>query len=325
MQENKTVSITGGTGHLGVCLINMLLEQNYSVNALYVTKKPAVEHPNLKWVQGDITKPNSFDQLLDNSSVLIHSAGMISIGEKEAQKVYNINVNGTENVMNACLKQNIKMIYISSSAAVVETTNNEVYNEDRPYKTKNDFNYDWTKATAEKNVLDGVNNNNLDAFIIRPTAIVGPPDNKPSHFGQTILDMANYKMPIITTGGYNLVDVRDISQTIINSIDKGSKGEIYLIGGSYYSIKEIAKISNPSKNFFCMPLDILISLVPLINLYKKLFPLRWPITKESLITLKLAPKNMDCSKAKKQLNHSERPITETINDLLTWFRKKQQE
>lgn len=321
MQENKTVSITGGTGHLGACLINMLLDQNYIVNALYVTKKPTIEHPNLKWVQGDITKPRSFDQLLDNSSVLIHSAGMISIGEKEEQKVYNINVNGTENAIYACINQNVKMIYISSSAAVVETKNNEVYNEDRPYKTENDFTYDWTKATAEKIVLDSVKNKNLDALIIRPTAIIGPPDNKPSHFGQTILDMANYKMPIITTGGYNLVDVRDLSQTIINSIDKGTKGEVYLVGGSYYSIKEIAKISNPNRYFFCMPLGFLISMVPLINLYKKMFPLPWPITKESLITLKLAPKNMDCSKARIQLNHNERPITETINDLLIWFKK----
>lgn len=322
MQKNKTISITGGTGHLGNCLIKKLIKNNFLVNALYFNKKSTINHPNLNWIKGDITKPDSFNSLFGNSSVLIHSAGIISIGDIDKDIVYNSNVKGTENMIDACLKHKVKMIYISSSAAVVETKNNEVYNENRPYKTKKDFTYDWTKATAEKKVLESIKNNNLEAFIIRPTAIIGPPDNSPSHFGKTILDMADYKMPFITSGGYNLVDIRDLSQTIINSLNLGISGEIYLVGGNYYSIKQVAKIANPTKYFISLPLNFLIFISPLIKLYEKLFFLPWPISKESLTTLKRAPKQMDCSKAKNELNHSVRPITETINDLLTWFRKK---
>ena len=323
MTERTTISLTGGGGHLGSCLTQMLLKNGYLVNALYYHSLPSISHPNLTWIKGDITNPDSLNDLFTNSSVMIHCASMISIGDKDEQAVYNINVHGTENVINACLKLNIKMIYISSSVAVIETKENEVFDEDRPYKTENDFLYPWTKVLSEKNVLSAVKNNNLDAFIIRPTAIVGPPDFKPSHFGSTILDLADNKIPAITSGGYNLVDVRDLSQTIINSLHKGEKGEVYLVGGNYYNLKQIAKMANSNRNPICISLNLLICILPIINFYKKLFPLRWAITKESLITLKYAPKQMDCSKAKNKLGHTVRPLTETILDLIIWFRKQQ--
>ena len=321
MQENKKISITGGTGHLGTGLIEMLIKKNFSVNALYYHKEPTYKHPNLIWIKGDITKPGSCNALFNNSSALIHSASIISLGGIDKGIVYDINVRGTENIIASCLDNKVKMIYISSSAAVVETSPHEVYNEKRPYKTKNDFTYDWTKATAEKRVLNSIKDKDLDAFIIRPTAIIGPPDKSPSHFGQTILDMADYKLPFITSGGYNIVDLRDLSQTIINSLDLGKKGEIYLVGGSYYSIRQIAKIANPTNYFISIPLSFLLFILPIIKLYEKCFSLPWPISKESLTTLKRAPKQMDCSKAKNELKHSVRPVKETIQDLITWFRK----
>ena len=323
MNKEKFISITGGTGHLGSCLIAMLLQKNYVVNALSYHSKTAIIHPNLNWIKGDISKPATLKKLLNNTSVLIHAAGIISIGDKDESLVYDINVKGTENLIDACVNQKVKMIYISSCAAVIETKKDEVYTENSPYKTKKHFLYDWTKATAEKKVLQAIEKFSLAAFIIRPTAIIGPPDHKPSHFGQSIIDMANYKMPFITTGGYNLVDVRDLSKTIINSLSLGKQGEIYLVGGNYLTIKQIAKIANPKRYFISIPLPILITLLPVIKVTKKIFYLNWPISNESLITLKLAPKQMNFLKAKTALNHSIRPATETILDLLIWYRKKQ--
>ncbi len=319
MSKNNLISITGGNGHLGCCLIQMLLQKDYIVNALYYHSKPKINHPNVNWIQGDISKPDSLNELFRNSSVMIHCASLISIGEKNESEVYNVNVHGTEIIIDACLKRKTRMIYISSSTAVKETKEQEVFDENRPYKTENDFFYAWTKALSEKKILAAVKNNNLDAFIIRPTAIVGPPDYKPSYFGRTILDLANNKMPVIVNGGYNLLDVRDLSRTIINSIIKGKQGEVYLVGGTYFRLKQIAKLINPKHRIISFSLDLMIFILPFI----KLFPMRWHITKESLITLKFAPKHINFSKAINNLDHKVRPITETINDLLIWFRKEE--
>ena len=113
------------------------------------------------------------------------------------------------------------------------------------------------------------------------------------------------------------------SQTIINSLQKKLTGEIYLLSGTYLSIEEIAKIANPSKSFFKISIDILLVLLPIIILYDYLVGMPWPITKESLITLKLAPLHMNHGKATKELNHQIRPPSESILDLLSWYKKQQ--
>lgn len=320
MTKQQQISLTGGSGHLGTCLIQLLLEQDFSIKALYRNTIPKINHPNLTWIKGDVTDKDCIEKLIENTSILIHSASIISIGDKDRDIVYNTNVHGTEVAIKASLNKNIRLIYISSSNAVTETKNNAVFDENRPYKTKTDFLYGYTKALSEQNVLNAVHKKQLDAFIIRPTSIIGPPDYIPSHFGQTILDMYNGSIPALTTGGYNLVDVRDVSQTIINSFKKGKTGEVYLVGGNYYSLKDIAAITNKKRNPIIIPLGFLIFLSPILYVFNILFKMRWPVTRESLVILKKAPKNVDSSKAIKDLNHNIRPIKNTIGDLITWFK-----
>jgi dihydroflavonol-4-reductase len=323
MTKSRKIAITGGSGHLGTCLIQQLLSQGFLVNALFTNDLPSENHKNLTWIQGDITDKKAAKNLIEDCTAIIHAAGIISIGNKDTEEIYRVNVNGTETVVDACIKKGgIKLIHISSSNAVKECEEHEVFNEDRPYKTKNDFAYSYTKATAEKVVLNAVDNNNLEALIIRPTSIVGSPDPKPSLLGQTILDLHHQKMPAITTGGYNLVDVKDVSQTIINAIEKGKNGNVYLVGGEFMLIKHIAEASTNGKVPMQISLNLLLFLMPLINLYQKAFQLKWPITKESIKTLKLAPKNMDFSKAIIELNHNYRPAKESIQDFIEWSKKQ---
>jgi dihydroflavonol-4-reductase len=320
MTKLQQISLTGGSGHLGTCLISLLLEQGFSVKALYKNNLPKLNHTNLTWIKGDVTDKNCIEKLVEDTIILVHAASIISVGEKNRDVVYNTNVHGTEVAIDACLNKNIRLIYIGSSNAVIETDNNDIFDENRPYKTKTNFLYGYTKALSEQHVLKAVNTKHLDAFILRPTSIIGPPDFMPSHFGHTIFDMYKGSIPALTTGGYNLVDIRDLSQTIINSFSKGKSGEIYLVGGNYYSLKEIASMANPEKKPIIIPLDFLIFLSPIITVYNKLFKMKWPVTKESLVILKKAPKNVDSSKAITHLNHNIRPTKDSIEDLITWFK-----
>lgn len=321
MRKQNCISITGGTGHLGACLIQMLLEQEFYVKALYHHSKSKIEHPNLKWIKGKITDTESMQDLVSDTDILVHSAAIISIGDKNKNLVFDTNVNGTKTAIKVCSDQNIKLIYISSSNAVKETSDSEIFDENRPYKTADDFLYGYTKGLSEQHLLNAVKQNKLHAFILRPTSIIGPPDYKLSHFGQTILNMYSGKIPAITSGGYNLIDVRDLSQTIINSFSLGENGEIYLVGGNYFSLKDISNMANPDKKSLSLPLTILILFAPIISFIGKLFPMKWPVTKESLLILKRAPKYVDSSKAISKLNHNIRPTQESINDLITWYHK----
>lgn len=321
MKSKKTISITGSTGHLGINLIKALLDQEYSVKALIRHASFPLIHPDLTWVKGDLNNLGSLSVLTDNSHAVIHCASAISLGEMDNESIYEVNVKGTENLLRSCLNKPIRFVYISSSTATQDPLKNEVFDEDRPYRSDKRFFYAWTKAQGEKKVLEVVKNNDFDAYILRPSAIIGPEDPGPSRFGRTILDLHHGKLPFITSGGYNMVDVRDLSITIINSLTKAEKGSIYLTGGQYISLTDLSKLACPQKIPSVISLDLLIRLLPLIKVYDKLFKLKWPINRESLTTLKYAPVKMNCSKAKDDLGHTNRAIQNSVKDLIQWFNK----
>lgn len=321
MKNKSTISITGSTGHLGINLIKALLDKEYRVKALIRHASFPLIHPNLSWIKGDLNNLDSLSKLTDNSDAIIHCASAISLGEMDKESIYEVNVKGTENLLKACLKKPIRFVYISSSTATQDPMHHEVFDENRPYRTDKKFYYAWTKAQGEKKVLDYIKNKRFDAYILRPSAIIGPEDPGPSRFGRTILDLYLGKLPFITNGGYNMVDVRDLSLTIINSLTKAERGAIYLTGGQYISLTDLAKLARPSNTPSVLSLDLLIRLLPLINLYDKIFKLKWPINKESLTTLKYAPERMNCSKAINDLGHTNRAIQLSVEDLIQWFKK----
>ena len=318
----ETIAITGVTGHLGYNLVNFLLQEGYQVRALIRSKQVPFIKDNLLWVHGDLTSADNLKTLLHQADTLIHCASLVSLNDLDKKNVYQINVVGTKTLIDLCEKHKIRMIHISSSSVGRSAGPNEKFDESNPYIDDKYFYYAWTKAQSEKMVLSSVRNENLDALIVRPTAIIGPADPKPSPFGQTIFDIHLGKLSILTSGGYDLVDVRDLCQTIIKSLTLGKKGEVYLIGGEYISIKKLAKLLKPKGFQLIIPVDLLLLLLPLIKIYDRMFGLKWPITRESLHTLKYAPRHVNSSKAKQELHHVNRPIKTTLNDLIEWFNQK---
>lgn len=319
MTVKRYISVTGGTGHLGRVLIQILLEQGKKVKALIRSKDKPFEHPGLSWIEGDLNNAGALEALTDQSEAVIHCASAISLGEIDQSVVFEVNVKGTSNLIDSCLNKDVRFVYISSSTVVKEGLPGELIDEKSDYKTDNRFYYAWTKAIAEQRVLEAVTNKALDAFIIRATSIVGPPDQGPSRFGRTILDLNRGQLPFITDGGYDMVDVRDLAQTIVNSLDRAKKGNIYLVGGTYISLEDLAHLARAPKTPVKIPVNMLLALLPLIRIYDKLFSLKWPVNRESLHTLKFSSENMDFSKAIRELGHESRPIEDSIKDLISWF------
>ena len=319
MTAKRYISVTGGTGHLGRVLIQNLLDQGSYVKALIRSKDKPFEHKGLSWIEGDLNNAGALEALTDQSEAVIHCASAISLGEIDQSVVFDVNVKGTSNLIDSCLNKDVRFVYISSSTVVKEGLPGELIDEKSDYKTDTRFYYAWTKAIAEQQVLEAVTNKALDAFVIRPTSIVGPPDQGPSRFGRTILDLNRGQLPFITDGGYDMVDVRDLAQTIVNSLDRAKKGNIYLVGGTYISLEGLAHLARAPKTPLKIPVNMLLALLPLIRIYDKLFSLKWPINRESLHTLKFSSENMDFSKAIRELGHQSRPIEDSIKDLISWF------
>ena len=315
------IALTGSTGHLGLNLLSQLLKKGYVVNALIRHHSTIAPHKNLNLVMGNLENVESLSNLIKGADVLIHCASVISLGKEPDDLLFRINVEGTNKLIALCVENKIRLIYLSSSTVSDSTVNRGLFNEDLPYIKGKHFYYAYTKIQSELNIIEAVKHKSLDAFIIRPTAIVGPKDEKPSLFGQVIKDLLSGRLKFIADGGYNLIDVRDLVDTVIKSITLGRKGQIYLVGGHYMSLRQICQTINPDAKMMMVPVQILLILLPVIQMYDRIWGMPWPISKESLSALKSAPINLDDSKAQRELNHQTRPIEHTLADLVTWFNK----
>jgi len=322
-----TIGVTGASGHLGNVVCRQLLQKGYSVKALYHQDKRALEGLDLQLIQGDILDSNDLINFTKNCEVIINAAAIISIHGDPTGIVHKTNTEGPKNVLNAAIKNGVKkIIHLSSTHAVVEKPLDKPFDETRPFKEKGSFAYDYSKATGEQIMLKAFKENKIVGCVLRPSSVIGKFDYKPSEIGKALIDFYNRKIPMLPPGGYNFIDVQDISTSVVNAIDKGRNGEIYLLSGKYYSLKEFASVVHASCGVKVpkrvMPFWFLKSILPFIKLYAKIKKAAPIFSIEAITTLKYGHPNMVNDKAKQELNHEFRPLKETITEFYSWQKER---
>jgi len=165
----------------------------------------------------------------------------------------------------------------------------------------------------------------LNAVVLSPTAIIGPSDPEPSLIGNAVLDIYNHKIPSLVPGGYDWVDVRDIVNAAISAIENGRTGEKYLLAGHWHSLKEFSALiqqhSNRKTVKTVFPLWSARLGLPFISFYSKMSGTKPLYTSESLTIISEGNRSISNSKARKELGFAPRPLSDTIHDLLDWFKE----
>lgn len=238
------ILVTGASGHIGNVLVRDLVKKGYDVTAFLKSGEKAeyLEDLNINFAFGDVRNIDDLKKAFKNIDVVFHLAGLIDIGNGNKKLMYDINVQGSKNVVEACKYNKVKkLIYTSSVHAIPPKPNNEIISETNifsPDLVKGT--YAKTKAEATNYVLSS-NSKDLEVIITHPSGVIGPYEYLTSNLGQLIIDCANKKMGAYIDGGYNFVDVRDVSSGLISSLEKGKPGECYILAGHYVTIKELMK------------------------------------------------------------------------------------
>jgi dihydroflavonol-4-reductase len=317
------IGVTGAAGHVGNMVCRRLLEQGHEVKALYYKEKAAIEGLELEAVQGNILNEEDVRSFVDGCEIIIHSAAIISIHGDPTGIVYKTNTEGPKNILEASIDAGVRrVIHLSSTHAVIERPLDEPFDETRPYKQKENFPYDYSKAVGEQIMLEAFRSGKIDGCVLRPASVVGLNDFKPSELGKALLDFYNRKIPMLPPGGYNFIDVRDIANTIISAIDKGRNGEVYLMSGKYYALKDLAKevtnatgVKTPK---MMMPFWFMYMILPFVRVWGKITKAAPVFTIEAITALKLGHPNMVNKKAADELGHQCRPLAETLKDFYDW-------
>lgn len=330
----KTFFIIGVSGFLGKNLtIELLKQQDIQIIGFALPNEKNLElyeqHDNITLVRGNILNKDEVLRFLstpaDGDKYLIHAAGKISVYKKNDPLTTEINVVGTRNVIDACINKGFKkVVYVSSVDSVPKRKGNDVIYEPEEYDiNKVDGVYSKSKVQANNIVLDAVKCSSLPACIVLPSAIMGPNDPFNAPINSAIKKFLNNKLPAITKGGYNIVDVRDVAKGILSALESGKPGESYFLTGRYVTVKELIEIAGkeankkPIKNK--VPHFIIKAASPFIEAHAKAHHKAPLFTGFSMDCL-MQNSNYSCDKARKELGYEPRPLEETMKDTIEWMR-----
>jgi len=235
------ILVTGGTGLVGSTIARMLIGQGYSVKILrrensnlYNVRSLDVEH-----CIGDVRDTASLPKAIKGCDTVFHTAAIVSFWRPLRDIQYDVNVIGTRNIVDACLKAGIRrLVHTSSIAALGHPEPGQLATESTAFNGKSlKRGYKSSKFLAEQEIFNGIEKG-LDAVIVNPSVIIGPGD---IHFngGNLIRSIRKGLVPFYLKGGMNVVYVDDVANGEIFAWKKGRKGERYILCGENLTHREI--------------------------------------------------------------------------------------
>lgn len=321
--------VTGATGFLGSNLTRALIARGCRVRALVRKSSKAAKTvpPEVEIVTGDLLDTESLEQFFDlpddTELIVLHCAGFVAIAPEWNQRVYDVNVTGTQNMIEQCLThQAKKLVYVSSTGAIPEQPHGVKIKETNNFEPERVMGcYSQTKAIATRLVLDAAERG-LDVSIIYPSGIFGPNDYGFSFVPQFIIDYTKGKMPAGISGSFNAVDVRDLAAGVIACALKSEKGAGYIMSGETVTLRELFNVvrqyAGGPKVRLMLPIPIARFLAHIAGVIGKIT--KKPMLLTTFIVYNLARNNdFDCSKAMRELGFSCRPFENTIRDTVQWL------
>ena len=259
IDPNDKIVVTGGTGFLGSHILRGLVEKGYkNIFALKRVQSSTALVEDIEklinWVEGDILDVISLETLFKNAKYAIHSAAKVSYNPADREAVYDINVEGTANMVNVALETPSfqKFIFISSVAALGRPLVAAPITEETEWDDNHEnSNYGIAKHSAELEVWRGMTEG-LNVGILNPSMILGP-----SHWGDSSTKLFTYvadQKKFFPTGRNGFVDVRDVAAIAIIYLESDVKNERVLAVSEMYTYKKLLldiaeemKVSPPSK------------------------------------------------------------------------------
>ena len=238
------ILVTGAAGFLGSHVARQLSARGADVRVLLrpSSSNRAIADLPLEYVTGDLRDPASLDRALVGIQKVFHVAADYRLWSKRSQDIYDSNVGGTKNLLEAARRTGVEQFIYTSTVATIAVDRPEPPNEFTDAKLEEMVgHYKRSKWLAEKEVLNAAKAG-FPAFVAMPTTPVGPWDWKPTPTGKIILDFLNGKMPGYVETGLNFVGVEECAAGHILISEKGIVGERYLLGSENLTLKAVLDI-----------------------------------------------------------------------------------
>lgn len=320
-----TTLLTGATGFLGSHVARQLVARGDRVRVLVrpSSNLRAIDSLPVERVFGDLRDPASLLRALDGVRRVFHVAADYRLDVRHPRELYDSNVTGTCNLLEAARRCGVEQfIYTSTVATIAVHRPNLLPNEETPTSLQEMIgHYKRSKYLAEREALRFAAEG-FPVIIVNPSTPVGPGDWKPTPSGRILLDFLNRRMPGYVDTGLNWVPVEDCAAGHLLAAERGRPGQRYILGGPNLTLKELldtlSRITGIPAPRFRFP-----HALALVAGYfdRSLSRLLGRAPQIPLEGVRMARHKMfvDCSKAGRELGFQPGPIEAALERAVRWY------
>jgi dihydroflavonol-4-reductase len=319
-----TTLVTGAAGFLGSHIARQLVARGDEVRVLMRASSTnrAIADLSLEYVTGDLRDPASLDRAMKGVKRVFHVAADYRLWAKRSQDIYDSNVGGTKNLLDAAKRAGVEQLIYTSTVATIAVDRPQHPNEFTDAKLEEMVgHYKRSKWLAEKEALTAAKNG-LPVIVAMPTTPIGPWDWKPTPTGKIILDFLNGKMPGYVETGLNFVGVEECAAGHLLIAEKGKVGERYLLGAENLTLKGmldlLSKITGLPTSKLKIPHGLALGVAYASTAFSRLIGREPAIPVEGV---KIARHMMyvDCSRARRELGFKAGPVAAALERAVRWY------
>ena len=318
-----TVLVTGGHGFIGSYVVRRLLARGYPVRCLVrsSSKTHRIDGLPVERVTGDILDRAGLAAAMEGCGLCVHLAGISSYAEMHEDWAWRTIVDGTRNVLELALEAGLaRVVYIGSGVIFGRREPGEPCDETSPFALAgSDLIYAEAKHHNEGQV-DAMIARGLDVVVAIPMETYGPQDDEFLTTGY-LKEAINSWPAMATRGGTMFGHVDDVAEGIVLALEKGKKGERYILGSENGTVEQIVNLAldvagKPGKKALVMPTGLTRFVI------RTLHGLGLPSPEHPNAieygTLYYFVKN---DKARRELGWNPRPGRAVLEDTVRWLRE----
>lgn len=328
------ILVTGGTGLVGSHLLYFLLQENEKVRAIHRAKSDLNSvkkifslytseadslYNKIEWVEASVNDIPALTEAFKNITRVYHCAAIISFDSSEYKLLKKVNIEGTANIVNLSLANDVKKLcYVSSVSTLGSNIIDSFISEETPWNPdeKNSV-YAITKYGAEMEVWRGTQEG-LDAVIVNPGVILG---TSPNNDGSGVLVGLGAKgIPFYPSGSMGIVDIKDVVRAMIFLMNSAVKNEQYILVGKNITFKELlSKLAvlfekkPPTKK---LSKGIMLFISGIDWLLNKLFNTKRKVVKANVLSM-FTNTAYNTDKLRDQFDFKYTPTDETLKRIVT--------
>jgi len=317
----KPTLVTGASGFIGWHVARLLAERGHRVRAL-VRQSSKLRELDAELVTGDLRDAGSLERAVAGCGLVFHVAADYRLWARHPQELYESNVDGTRNLLEAARRAGVERVVYTSTVGCIGIPKDGLGDETVPVTLeKMSGAYKRSKFLAERAALDAAASG-FPVVVVNPTAPVGDHDVKPTPTGKIVVDFLKGSLAAYIDTGLNLVDVEDTAEAHLLAAEKGRPGERYIVGSENLTLagilERLAKLTGRKAPRVKLPYAAAFAAGVVTTGWARLTG-RPPLA--PLDAVRMAKKKMFVSveKAKRELEFSPGSVDVALGRAVAWF------